>query len=291
MPQFTFEIVRNAQSPVLAETLSLFDDKGVWCHVEVVALQFARTDDAIIQVKDSEGRLVIRSGIRTALSSIEKCRCVLCPVKSRFDELFSGRTDVEPDLLAILDRLAYGAFVISPGGEIAALNARAAAVLGDVLTVRQGRLVVSPQKRQSELERLLRTDCGPATGAAEAVDIVVLPRSRGRRPLILQVTPLAKPLFPAHFLKNPTAFLVIALDLDDSVEPSNLAALGSLGLTPAEARVAVQVGSGLAPQASADELGVSVATVRAHLKSIYQKIGIRRQADLVQLLGKLRGLA
>jgi DNA-binding CsgD family transcriptional regulator len=290
MPQFTFEIARRSQSPVITETLSLFDDRGVWCHVEVLALQFASTHDAVIQVKDSEGRLVIRAGIRTALTSIEKCRCVLCPVKIRFDELFSETNGVEPDLLAILDRLAYGAFVISPGGEIAALNARAATVLGDVLTVRQGRLVASPPKRQVELERLLRTGRASPTSAAEA-EIIVLPRSDGRRPLILQVTSLAKPLVPAHFLESPTAYLVIALDLEDSETSSNLTALSALGLTAAEARVAAQVGAGLTPQASADELGVSVATVRAHLKSIYLKIGVRRQADLVQLLAKLRGLA
>ena len=290
MPLFTFEIAKHGEAPVIADTLSLFDDAGIWCHVEVLALQFASAYGAVIQVKDPKGKLVIRAGIATALASIEKCRCVLCPVKDRFDELFTQNSGIEPDLLAILDRLPYGAFVISPGGEIAAQNARAETVIGDALAVRRGRIVVSSPTRQKELDRLLRAAPRPSM-RVEGVGTVVLPRSQGRRPLILQVTPIVKPFVPAHFLQNPTSYLVLALDLEDREASFNSAALGALGLTSGEAKVAAMVGAGLTPQASADELGVSVATVRTHLKSIYSKLGVRRQADLVQLLARLRGLA
>jgi DNA-binding CsgD family transcriptional regulator len=36
--------------------------------------------------------------------------------------------------------------------------------------------------------------------------------------------------------------------------------------------------------AVADELGVSAATVRTHLKNLFEKTGMRRQADLVRLI-------
>jgi DNA-binding NarL/FixJ family response regulator len=55
-------------------------------------------------------------------------------------------------------------------------------------------------------------------------------------------------------------------------------------LTPRESRVLqalVEVGG---VPAVADELGVSAATVRTHLKNLFEKTGMRRQADLVRLI-------
>jgi DNA-binding CsgD family transcriptional regulator len=55
-------------------------------------------------------------------------------------------------------------------------------------------------------------------------------------------------------------------------------------LTPAEVRVlaAVMEAGGVADVASALEL--SAATVRTHLRHIFEKTGVRRQADLVKLI-------
>jgi len=58
----------------------------------------------------------------------------------------------------------------------------------------------------------------------------------------------------------------------------------SRGLTPAEARVAVRMARGSSTARVARELGVSLETVRTHLKRIYAKLGTTRQADLVRIL-------
>jgi len=52
-------------------------------------------------------------------------------------------------------------------------------------------------------------------------------------------------------------------------------------LTPAEARVAVALTKGLAPKQIASLTGISVATIRSQMKSIFLKTGATRQADLV----------
>lgn len=54
-----------------------------------------------------------------------------------------------------------------------------------------------------------------------------------------------------------------------------------LGLTKAEARVARLLAQGLRPEAVADELHVSAATVNFHLRNLFQKTGATRQSDLV----------
>jgi DNA-binding CsgD family transcriptional regulator len=55
-------------------------------------------------------------------------------------------------------------------------------------------------------------------------------------------------------------------------------------LTTAEIRVAVRVGHGASPRQVAEELGVSWYTVRAQLRQIFAKTGVRRQAELVELV-------
>jgi DNA-binding CsgD family transcriptional regulator len=60
-------------------------------------------------------------------------------------------------------------------------------------------------------------------------------------------------------------------------------------LTPAEARLAVHLRSGLSPQAIADASRLSLATVRSQIQSIYGKTGVNRRTDLIWLLEGLAG--
>lgn len=56
------------------------------------------------------------------------------------------------------------------------------------------------------------------------------------------------------------------------------------GLTPAESRLAVAIANGLSLEEYAREKGVSVGTVRIQLKSIFSKMNITRQQELVRVL-------
>jgi DNA-binding CsgD family transcriptional regulator len=53
------------------------------------------------------------------------------------------------------------------------------------------------------------------------------------------------------------------------------------GLTPAEARLVLRLVSGDSLRSAAKALDIKYETVRTHLKSIFQKTGTRRQAELV----------
>ena len=64
------------------------------------------------------------------------------------------------------------------------------------------------------------------------------------------------------------------------------------GLTPAEARLASLVVDGHDPASAARALGVSANTVKYHLKTVFDKVGVGRQADLVRrVLADVGGLA
>ncbi|HKR42367.1 MAG TPA: LuxR C-terminal-related transcriptional regulator, partial [Paraburkholderia sp.] len=59
------------------------------------------------------------------------------------------------------------------------------------------------------------------------------------------------------------------------------------GLTPAEARVACEVGKGLNPKDVAEALQVLPSTVRTHLHHVFAKTTTRRQAELMRLIAQL----
>ena len=96
---FTFEIVLHGEAPVVADILRLTDERVIWCRAEAwlsderaiwcraerLALRIENKDSAFIRVKNSEGATVVRTGVITALASIEKCSCVACPLKRELE--------------------------------------------------------------------------------------------------------------------------------------------------------------------------------------------------------------
>lgn len=81
MRSFTFEVIRDGRAPEVLDVRNLCDDDSAWCHVEALALRINDDKGAFIRVRNSEGGTIIRTGVATALASIEKCRCADCPVK------------------------------------------------------------------------------------------------------------------------------------------------------------------------------------------------------------------
>jgi len=90
VPAFTFEIVQQSDASVVAHNLVLSSEQAIWCHVEALALDIQNRGRAFIRVKNSVGETVVRTGVTTALASIEKCSCADCPIKSEFDKRVSA---------------------------------------------------------------------------------------------------------------------------------------------------------------------------------------------------------
>ncbi len=60
------------------------------------------------------------------------------------------------------------------------------------------------------------------------------------------------------------------------------------GLTPAEARVALHLAEGGTIASCSREFGIGPGTVRTHLKAVFAKTGINRQAGIATLLARRR---
>jgi DNA-binding CsgD family transcriptional regulator len=74
----------------------------------------------------------------------------------------------------------------------------------------------------------------------------------------------------------------------DAFDRADRATTGRLmerfGLTPSEARIALFLSEGGSIRDYAELRGVAEATVRAHLKAVFAKTGVHRQAELVRLI-------
>jgi DNA-binding CsgD family transcriptional regulator len=63
------------------------------------------------------------------------------------------------------------------------------------------------------------------------------------------------------------------------------------GLSPQEIRVTLHIIDGGAVATCAEQLGVAESTIRTHLKSVFGKTGLNRQAQLASLLQNNSGMS
>ena len=98
---------------------------------------------------------------------------------------------------------------------------------------------------------------------------------------------LHAPPFDAHeveLLLELRPFLETAMEFTGAHEPVVSDVLPAAGLTAREAEVAGLVADGLSNAGIAVALGMSEATVKAHLTRVYAKLGVRSRTELAVLL-------
>jgi DNA-binding CsgD family transcriptional regulator len=83
--------------------------------------------------------------------------------------------------------------------------------------------------------------------------------------------------------------VVLCIHDPDRAEVSADQIAEAFGLTASQAKVALALLSGCSPKQTAEALGVSFFTVRAHLARIFEKTGTSRQAELVALMARRLG--
>jgi DNA-binding CsgD family transcriptional regulator len=199
-------------------------------------------------------------------------------------ELRAGATE------EALDQISGGVILLDERGAPIVTNRSADRILAmnDGLTLdRDGpRAALAEQTR--ELQRAL---AGAAmTGASKGEDagaVLRLARPSGRPALEVVVTPIRQATSPLFDRRATAAIFVAESDAQAERPPERLRRI--YGLTPMEAEVASRIASGMGLGEISDALGISIHTVRGHLKQLFRKTGAHRQAELVRVL--LTGLA
>lgn len=105
-------------------------------------------------------------------------------------------------------------------------------------------------------------------------------RAGAARPYVIQLSPLADQRAGSRTM----LFLLAVYEPRAGLERSPDLLQSAYGLSAAEARVACELARTGRLVSAAARLGLSANTTRAHSKSIFRKLGVSTQAQLVQLL-------
>ncbi len=177
--------------------------------------------------------------------------------------------------------------------ELIGLPAAALTATGRVISANAGFLASAPRIRVGA-GNTVQFESGPAQALLmEAISNVSNSQVGFGRSIPVGGTK-SEPPFVAHVVPLRGAGLDLftgALSIifltpvvpNSSPAPELLQAL--FDLTPAEARLASQVTEGRSIEQIALSSGLSHNTIRTHLKSVFLKTGVQRQAELVSLLG------
>ena len=182
---------------------------------------------------------------------------------------------------ALLDNPRIGVLHLDRRGQIIAANDRARSLLrhGDGLSEEDGALRARAPGDQFRLQQLM-TDALPTSGAVTVGGSMRLGRSSGLPPFVVHVKPVGIP-HPDYGARHVAA-LVLIVDPGRRIDPGLVAT--TLGLTPMESQVAVWLAEGKSVQDMAEATRHTRDAIYWHLKHIYKKQSISRQADLVRLV-------
>jgi DNA-binding CsgD family transcriptional regulator/PAS domain-containing protein len=188
----------------------------------------------------------------------------------------------------ILEQRPFGVIFFDEFRRPAYLNRRAETLirLHPQLDIRNGELTTNSAEGTRRLSTLIHDVIETARGnGLSAGGSMQLPTSSAEEPpLTLIVTPLR--LSAESFgLSGPRFAAALFLGIPGERQEINQFLLQDLyNLTPAEARLAVELANGYHLEAISERFCLSKHTVRTQLKAIFMKTETRRQAELVKLL-------
>jgi DNA-binding CsgD family transcriptional regulator len=176
-------------------------------------------------------------------------------------------------LLAALDRMRLGGIILDASGAVIEFNRVAESV---VQIGANG--PASMDGVRAGLKHLLRR--GETRFSHNESPWILAPRD-GKRPIAVYAMPAGEEDDP-HSLT-----VVILVDLEEAPEPTLTTLQRMFGLTPSEAALAVHLARGATLTEIAGERGVTLATVRSQLASVFDKTQTSRQAHLLSLLARV----
>ena len=182
----------------------------------------------------------------------------------------------------VLDRLPIGVAMIGTRGGVLSLNARARAVLArnDGLQCGLGGLRASLSHESRRLHTLILHAVNTGLGLGlSAGGVVNISRLSGARAYQLVISPYHRAQAPSVI--DAPAATVFIFDPDARIPELREGLAQLYGLTDAESQLAALLAQGWSLAEAADQLNVTRNTLRTHLKSVFAKVGVHRQAELL----------
>jgi DNA-binding CsgD family transcriptional regulator len=185
---------------------------------------------------------------------------------------------------ALLDLNPIGVVLLNHGGVVFANRAaRAITAEQDGLNLRRGKIEAERSADNAKLQALIAGALGDRSVVeASRGGAMRLPRRSGERDYVLTIG--AIPLASQRFGDTGSmAFVLVSDGRTTSATPTGV--LRELyGLTAAETKLAELLATGESLEAAAQHLSIRTSTAKWHLHSLFQKVGVSRQSELVRLL-------
>ena len=203
-------------------------------------------------------------------------------------QALAGADALGVSLAKLLDTTGLGIVQLDGRGRIVAANDRARDLLrtGDGLFDEGGFLYARTPEDNAELQGLMRRAL-PPFGAQGAAGSALVGRPVALPPLVLHINPVGRQ--ETNLRVWPVAALVLVVDPASQTRIDPAVAASALGLTGMESRVAVLLAEGMNVREVAAATGRRESTIRSHVKRMFAKHGLSRQADLVRLVLSLAG--
>ena len=149
----------------------------------------------------------------------------------------------------------------------------------------RGGFLCAPEPADNDRLQGLLARALPLSGGQGAAGSMVVTGLPGWSRPVLHVTPVSRG--DGGVLPWEVAALVLVVDPYGRLPVDHSLVEAALGLSPAESRVAVLLAEGKTVREVAAATGRSKATIRWHVRQIFQKQGISRLGQLVSLVRSL----
>jgi DNA-binding CsgD family transcriptional regulator/PAS domain-containing protein len=197
-----------------------------------------------------------------------------------------GTTQAQASALAeTLDGLRAGVFLVDRSGRIVHANVAGRSMMeaGDVLSTINGRLFIHEPGSHHRLSGILAA-AGDGDAALSGASVTLALNARSGQRYVAHVLPLTSGL-RNRAARTYSAVAALFVHSAAAVSPSGPETIAKVfRLTPTELNVLLAIVEVGGVPDVADTLGIAPSTVRTHLGRIYEKTGVRRQADLVRLV-------
>ena len=188
----------------------------------------------------------------------------------------------------MLDQISLGVIVCDIQTQVLFANriAKVIAANQDGIIIHNNELTANEQTVSFEFRNLIRQGIEAIiNGNPQQCYSMSLPRRQSNRPLHVRITPLLRhnAPFADQNLTEPLCAVYIS-DPDRPQETEAELLQRMFGLTPTEAEVLNNLVLGLTVNQTATARGITTATVRTHLKTLFNKTGTTSQSELIKMV-------